>query len=384
MLIEVLPTISKRASRMALNRVDLLDDIIAVSKELEIDINSVSYKTYASVGSFSEKTVYAKFHGCGWDKILEFAEQRALGEFSDEEEPVEELTPVRITDSMAGIDIDLIEIEEDIPLDLDFDLEKAIRDGIETTTSLGVPEIHEFKVRPGDIIVGIPDIHSPFFNRGWLVWVVSEIKALLKTTTGKIHVIQLGDGLDLYSMSRHDRIKSLSPMKEIELGVHPLKQMWRAITSLTNTVCYQLIGNHDTRSERFCIKQAELLKDFVPSAKKLLTFENVFTVNNEKDGILFRVEGSDEELLCIHGYLSDSLAHVRKHGVNVMHAHLHRGSIQFFTGKFSMDCGFGGDPKSWAFAYSNSVMKKEWNLGLGVVEILKNGQLQPILKRYFE
>jgi len=371
---------------MALNRVDLLDDIIGVSKELEIDINAVTYKTYAVLGSYSEKTVYAKFHGCGWEKILDFAEQRALGEYVDEEDPV-----VTVSDSCkvekplyVSVDCGIIEPEDDLPIDLDFDLEKAIRDGIETTTSLGVPEIHEFKVRPGDVIIGIPDIHSPFFNRGWLVWAVNEIKAILKTITGKLHVVQLGDGLDLYSMSRHDRIKSLSPMKEIELGVHPLKQMWKAISSMPNTICYQLIGNHDTRSERFCIKQAELLKDFVPSAKKLLTFENVFTVNNEKDGILFRVEGSDEEVLCIHGYLSDSLAHVRKHGVNVMHAHLHRGSIQFFTGKFSMDCGFGGDPKSWAFAYSNSVMKKEWNLGLGVVEVLKSGQLQPILKRYFE
>jgi hypothetical protein len=160
--------------------------------------------------------------------------------------------------------------------------------------------------------------------------------------------------------------------------------MW-SILNKPNIKRYQIIGNHDSRSEKFCLRNAEVLRGFVPTAKALLSFDGVFTVDNENDGMLFVVEGDLDRMLAIHGYLSDSLAHVRRHGYSILHAHSHRGSLNFFTGKFSLDCGFGGDPASWAFAYTVSAMKKEWNLGLGRVEVLPNsGRLQPSFLKYYE
>jgi hypothetical protein len=361
---------------------DLLDDIISVACDASLPIEEVTYKLYANKGIYSEKTVYAKFKGIGWEKVLEHAVQRASLAEQDSEDDVQD-SKRRLENIKDEKEISDDETSE-LHLDFDFDLEAALSIG-DSPSSLSTPSIHEFAVEKGDVMFFIPDIHSPFFNRKWMIWVVKTIRqAQSDPSIGTIHVIQLGDALDLYSFGRFDRIQQVSPKTEIMIGIKPVEQMWNAIGT-TKTKRYQLIGNHDARSEKFCIKNADHLRAFVPTAKTMLTFPDVFTVNNESDGILFTVNGDTDKLLAIHGYLSDSLAHVRKHGVSVVHAHTHRGGDTVFTGRFCLDCGFGGDPKAFAFGYTMSAMKKDWNCGMGRVDVLKaSGRFQPRFLRYFE
>lgn len=360
---------------------DLLDDIISVACELSLPIEEVTYKLYANKGIYSEKTVYAKFKGIGWEKVLSHAAERACAIEQDSEDDFQDSE--RRLESVEAKEVPNVDVN-DFHFGLDFDLEAALSIS-DSSSSLSTPSIHEFTVEKGDVMFFIPDIHSPFFNRKWMIWVVKTIRqAQNDPSIGTIHVVQLGDALDLYSFGRFDRTQAVSPKTEVQVGIKPVEQMWAAIGT-NKTKRYQLIGNHDARSEKFCLKNAEQLRGFIPTAKSLLTFPDVFTVNNESDGILFTVNGDSDRLLAIHGYLSDSLAHVRKHGVSVVHAHTHRGGDTIFTGKFCLDCGFGGDPKAFAFAYTMSAMKKDWNCGMGRVDVLKvSGRYQPRFLRYFE
>jgi hypothetical protein len=364
----------------------LLDDIINLAEKLEINVEDVTYRLYAAQGSFSEKTIYAKFKGMGWSEVLNQAKERASDSYGTEDE-FEELKAEFDSDErfMTESQGEPKAILDNPSFDFDFNLDAALKSSTAANPScLGVPKIHDFFIGPKDVIFGIPDIHSPFFKKSWLVWVVKNI--LAAHDSGKyetIHVVQMGDALDLYSWGKYEKIVDVNLQSEIEIGLSPIRQLWKTLDR-PGIKRYQLIGNHDSRSEKFCIRNARMLKSFVPTAKTMLTFDNVFTVDSEHDGIMFTVKGETDRVLTIHGYLSDSLAHVRKYGVNIMHAHSHRGSLNFFTGKFAMDCGFGGDPSSWVFAYTLSTIRKEWNWCMSKIEVDETGHLQPSLLRYFE
>jgi hypothetical protein len=367
----------------------LLDDIINLAEKLDINIEDVTYRLYAAQGSFSEKTIYAKFKGMGWIEVINQASVRQAEEMTS---TYAEL-PKKVEEDQESQESqgDLFSFGSEVSekanpaFDFNFDLDAALKSSTANNPScLGVPKIHDFTIGKKDVIFGIPDIHSPFFKKSWLVWVVKNILAAVDS--GKyetVHVVQMGDALDLYSWGKYEKIVDVNLQSEIEIGLNPIKQLWKTLDR-PGVKRYQLIGNHDSRSEKFCIRNARMLKSFVPTAKTMLTFDNVFTVDSEHDGIMFTVAGETDRVLTIHGYLSDSLAHVRKYGVNVMHAHSHRGSLNFFTGKFAMDCGFGGDPSSWVFAYTLSTIRKEWNWCMSKIEVDETGHLQPSLLRYFE
>jgi hypothetical protein len=260
-----------------------------------------------------------------------------------------------------------------------FDLFKGIQAPADLRTSLNPPKVHSFQLQPGDVVFAVPDVHAPFFDRGWLVWAVNTIIDTAKLGC-RIHVVQTGDGTDLYSLGNYEKNNNVDPQVEISAATAPLKQFWDLMVK-EGFACYQLIGNHDVRSEKYVRRHAPSLAGFVPTAKEMLTFSKVFTVDNERDCLLF--ETGKDQMLVMHGYLNQSIDHVKKHGCNVVHSHLHRGGLNFFNGHFALDAGFGGNPKDWVFAYTNSILRKEWNLGMGMIEVNTAGFLQPHFLRYF-
>jgi len=352
---------------MPVTQKKFLDDVIAVCDKHSIPLLGLTRDQYREYGHHSEKTGYKLFN-VKWREIITLAAKYVDGCYQpDITESVNNIHPITEREILPKTAM------------FDFDLETTLSDPENVRTSLNPPKVHPFKVKPGDIIFAVPDLHAPFFSRQWLVWVTQTIiDELQKGRT--IHVIQLGDATDLYGLGNYEKNHNICPNVEIEAALKPIKQFWQIMTS-AGAKCYQLIGNHDTRSEKYVRRHAPSLIGFVPIAKEMLKFPGVFTADNERDCLLF--ESHSDQTLVMHGYLNQSIDHVKKHGNNVIHSHLHRGGLNFFNGHFALDAGFGGDPKEWVFAYTNSILRKEWNLGLGKVEILANGHMQPHFLRYF-
>ena len=346
-----------------------LDDMISVCDTHGIPLVHLTRDDYSEYGHHSHVTGYKLFE-TRWREIVDIACRYVNGCFE--------------ADTLEPVVVDLPPVVEvainNNPSHFSFDLLSSLAAPETVRTSLNPPKIFTFKVCPGDLLFFVPDMHAPFVDRGWLVWAVQTILDA-RGMGNRIHVIQTGDAKDLYGLGNYEKNNSIDPRQEIEAAAKPIKQFWEIMTK-EGFACYQLIGNHDVRSEKYVRKHAPSLMGFVPTAKEMLTFPNVFTVNNERDCLLF--ESGTDQALTMHGYLSQSIEHVRKHGCNVIHSHLHRGGLNFFNGFFALDAGFGGNPEDWVFAYTNSILRKEWNLGMGMVEVNARGFFQPHFLRFFK
>jgi hypothetical protein len=348
---------------MGLTQKRFLDDLIAVCDKNGIPLPSLTKDFYTAHVHHCNKTGYKLFNR-KWREIIELACKYVDGTY----EP----------DAMEGVVINVPPPPTPKAM-FDFDLDETLNSPAPSRTSINPPRVHPFKVKSGELIFIVPDMHSPFLNRGWLVWVTQTILDAQKMGN-KIHVIQSGDATDLYSLGNYEKNNNLAPKNEIDAALKPLKQFWKLMVDAGMT-CYQLIGNHDIRGEKYVRRNAPQLLGFIPIAKEMLTFPGVYTADNERDCFLF--EAPNDQVMVMHGYLNQSIDHAKKHGCNVVHSHLHRGGLNFFNGYFSLDAGFGGDPHEWVFAYTNSILRKEWNLTLGMVEVTMDGHLQPHLLRYF-
>lgn len=353
---------------MPVTQKKFLDDIVTVCDANGIPLPSLTKDKYEEYGHHSHKTGYKLFK-LKWREIIALACKYVDGNYEpDIFESVNNICPKTQREILPATSL------------FAFDLKTTLAEPTQARTSLNPPKIYPFKLNEGDVLFAVPDIHAPFFDRGWLVWTTQTILDAQKLG-GQIHVVQMGDATDLYSLGNYEKNNTIAPHDEISAAITPIKQFWQILVD-AGCKCYQLIGNHDVRSEKYVRKHAPQLIGFVPIAKEILTFPNVFTVENERDCLLF--ESSSDQVLVMHGYLNQSLDHTKKHGCNVIHAHLHRGGLNFFNGFFALDAGFGGNPKEWVFAYTNSILRKEWNLSLGMVEITMEGKMQPHLLRYFQ
>lgn len=251
--------------------------------------------------------------------------------------------------------------------------------GEDLRSSMKMPKMHSFDLNPGDVLIGIPDLHFPFCHRGFLKWsikMVSKYQDFFQT----VHVIQLGDMYDLYGFSRWGKIEKTNAKKEVETARKLATEFWENIRG-NNVKKYQLIGNHDTRSEKFARRQEEQVQEYIPIAKELLSFPDVYCVDSEFDTLQFKT--LNDELLAMHGYLRDSMAHLNKFETNIIHGHTHKGDLIFKRDKFALDCGNGCDYESFAMAYSKEFLKRQDTKILGVIEVTPLGRFQPHLFRYF-
>ena len=252
--------------------------------------------------------------------------------------------------------------------------------GEDLRSSLKMPKMHPFEVNPGEVFICIPDLHFPFYHRGFVQWTFKMINKY-KDFFEVVHVVQLSDLFDLYGFSRWDKIEKTNAKKETDTARAMGVEFWGNIQG-SNIRKYQLIGNHDTRSEKFARKQEDQAKDYIPVASELLTFDDVYTVTSEFDTLQFKT--LKDELLAMHGYLQNCMAHVSKFETNVVHGHTHQGDLVFKKNKFGLDCGNGCDYNSFALAYSKQFIKRQDTKILGIIEVTPTGMFQPHPFRYFE
>lgn len=249
--------------------------------------------------------------------------------------------------------------------------------------------IHKVEnLKHGDVIISIPDLHFPFVSRNHFLQALTYVTRLVKSlpTDISIHIVQLGDILDLYGFSKYAKEYSLNLMKEIKIARESASNFWNAIPKQSNVFRYQLVGNHDTRTVKYVSDKAPELKDFIPTPKELLVFPDVFSCEKEKDMIQFKTISNDK-VLAMHGYLSKSEAHLTKFKCSVIHGHLHSASVIYKTFEeglmFAMNCGYLGDCNSYALAYAGTAHSKDWVESIGIVEVNEQHKFIPKIVPFF-
>lgn len=143
----------------------------------------------------------------------------------------------------------------------------------------------ELEIRNADIVVA-SDIHIPFQDD-------KAIEAFLNYLRKEqpSHIILNGDILDMFLLSRFTKGEGRNPLEEITTC--------RELLEKINTICptatkYYVIGNHETRLERYVLTKAPELASLV---------EDVFTIIKTED---YNFKG------CASVVINDNL--VFKHG----------------------------------------------------------------------
>lgn len=151
----------------------------------------------------------------------------------------------------------------------------------------------EKKIENGTVIVG-SDIHIPFQDDKAVNVFVEYIKAEYLSTPKSLMppvIVLNGDVLDMFMLSRFTKGEGRNPMEEIAMCRDFLKRLREAAPE---SDIYYVIGNHETRLERYVLNKAPELSSLI---------EDVFSVIKVED---FKVRG------CASLTINDSV--VFKHG----------------------------------------------------------------------
>lgn len=211
-------------------------------------------------------------------------------------------------------------------------------------------------------VIAIPDMHLP-----WVDWKkVDHIYDYIQDSKADV-IIQLGDLFDQFSYSKFARTHDLmTPKEEIQEAKEGANNFWKTVHRLKpKAEKIQLMGNHDVRLlSRACERYPEIASFLSKMSDDLYKFPNVKTIPDARDGIII------EDVLYVHGFLTQLGSHMKHFGMNVVHGHTHRaGTIYInYMGKvlWEHDSGYVADKKAVPLSYGPS---KHTNSVTGFSEI---------------
>lgn len=221
-------------------------------------------------------------------------------------------------------------------------------------------DIREIAPKPSSIIkpacddlsrvLILGDTHFPWVSPDALMSIYSYVDSL-PDNQKPTHIVQLGDLHDMLSWSKFPTSKhTYNPVEEINLAYEMAQSMWATLKKLVpEAECHQLLGNHDVRPLK------RILESF-PEGEIFFSIDRYYQFTGVKTHLDPRSPLQIGNTLYFHGYRSRSLDHWNDFpGVNVVHGHLHGGSIHHrrFGNKvcFMMDAGFLGQPEAKCFGY---------------------------------
>lgn len=224
----------------------------------------------------------------------------------------------------------------------------------------------------------LPDVHVPFHN----VKLVIKVLKLARDIRPD-QVVILGDFLDLYSISSHNK-GSLGRLRKMELGdeYDAGWELMQAVNASTRTASRKdyLYGNHEDRFDRY--------KDDGDNAKTgsalerpeeaLHLEENGWNVHRKwmEDSVII---GSHLELMhgtncCKHA----AAKHLEDVEGSVVFGHTHRFQV-YSTGKHAAyNLGFLGDRDSEGFSYMPRKDRRKWMNSFGVNYTLDDGTFRMV------
>lgn len=214
-------------------------------------------------------------------------------------------------------------------------------------------------------ILVIGDTHFPFVSQTAL----EAIYRFAGENSDISHIIQLGDLYDCYAFASFPKsMMEFTPKQEIDLAREMAGSMWKRLQELCPKAEYhQILGNHSTRPIKRLLEQSPELEIFFDYLKHW-EFEGVQLHKDPRQPLIIG------DVYFMHGYLSKLGDHAKKHGVNVVCGHTHRGGvlpIRLADGRtvYEMNAGYLGDPFSKALSYTATRLI-EWTHGFGVIDHL--------------
>ena len=212
-------------------------------------------------------------------------------------------------------------------------------------------------------ILVIGDTHFPFVSAEALCGVYTWAEQNPDTT----HIVQLGDLFDCYSFAAFPKsVLEFTPKQEIDLARKMASEMWATLQKLCpQAECHQILGNHSVRPMKRILEQAPELEVFMDYLK-FWQFEGVKLHPNVREPLI--IDG----IYFMHGYLLKLGDHAKRHGVNVVCGHTHRGGMvgmQLADGRsvYELNAGYLGDPRTKALSYTATKLI-EWTHGFGVID----------------
>lgn len=222
----------------------------------------------------------------------------------------------------------------------------------------------------------VPDIHVPFHDIAFVRLVTKLIK-LIKPNG----VVQLGDALDFWQVSRFDKnpMRKQTLMDDVKMYSSIIDE-WESALS-TNAEFFQLEGNHEDRLRRYIWQNAKELADgWVKTVPELL--------NLRKRGIKCSWhEISNWQSLklgnCIlhHGHyynIHTAVGNLTRYPTSLITGHTHRFQFVSNGDRFSATLGHGSNESDTA----HQPTPTGWQQALGLLTVI-NGKstLEPILVR---
>jgi len=215
-------------------------------------------------------------------------------------------------------------------------------------------------------IAVLGDIHFPFHSEEALNWALDIIKR------GNFsHVIQCGDLVDFYSLSRFSKSQNsirMTPLEEIESARDLSVKMWENIKKVSpRSKCIQLTGNHDIRLKSSILNSLPELLGLV-DLSYLFKFKGVKTIHSDKEEFVLN------DICFMHGYRSKLGDHCKHNLMCTVCGHSHRGGVfhmklQNEMPLWELNVGFLADQKSAALSYQKQRWVP-WTLGMGIVDDL--------------
>lgn len=216
-------------------------------------------------------------------------------------------------------------------------------------------------------ILFISDLHAPFHDKRKLAKTIQLIKEIQPD-----YIIQLGDGMDMYSFSRFSKSTNLTtPKMEIKDAREVLTKMWSDI----KTICpkakrFALKGNHELRIYKSIMMKSPEYESIVEEPiQSIFEFPDVTTLKSHRDE-LHITHPKFGQIVCIHGWSCKPKNHMDHFSKNVVHAHSHRTHIVYRGGKspiWELCCGHLSDPTTIPLSYGET-QSSNWVHACGLID----------------
>ena len=210
-------------------------------------------------------------------------------------------------------------------------------------------------------IIFIPDTHFGFEDKKAIKKVIALVKKEKPT-----HIVQAGDLLDLYSFSRYEKSANITnPQSELREGLKRATKFWKNLKKAApKAKCFQLIGNHEDRLNKYVARNAPELEGMV-SIVEMLQFKGVKTLESSRDHLIL------DGIVFTHGHYTKLGDHAKFYRKPCAHGHSHKVGIWYEKTVdgliWEMDCGHLADEKSLPLQYTQSKFSK-WTKAVGIIE----------------
>jgi predicted phosphodiesterase len=211
-------------------------------------------------------------------------------------------------------------------------------------------------------IIALSDTHFPWYSDA----VLSAVYRGIRKYSPK-YIVHVGDLYDFFSFARFARSQNVcTPKEELTRGREAAEKFWKTVKQLApRAKCFQLRGNHDDRPLHRILQNSPELELFL-SVDPWFQFAGVETLNSEREELVI------DNIVFMHGFLTEIGAHCRDMQKNVVRGHSHIGYTYykktFDKSIWELNCGYCADRDQIPLSYTQQSKFSRWTPGYGIID----------------